>query len=146
MKYITQQFSKYLGNLRKEISSFKNEADLWKLGDNINNTPGNLALHLCGNLKHNIGAVIGSTGYIRNRDLEFSIKDVSREDILKEIDSTVEMVIPILENLTPADYTKTFPESSHGEEQTNIDALVRLALHFGYHVGQINYHRRILGL
>lgn len=144
MKYITTQFSKYLVKLREEISLYKNEANLWKLTPGILNTPGNLALHLCGNLKHNIGAVIGDNGYIRNRDNEFAAKNVSREDIITEIDSTIDTVLPILENLSPEDYAKPFPEASHGEDQAFIDALIRLSFHFAYHVGQINYHRRIL--
>ncbi len=146
MKYITAQFNKYLTGLRKEISLYKNEHDLWKLTPGLNNTPANLAMHLCGNLKHNIGAVMGNSGYVRNRDLEFSVKDVSRDAILAEIDSTTETVVSILESLAPKDYTKAFPEASHGEEQNYIDALVRLAFHCAYHVGQINYHRRILEL
>lgn len=145
MKYITKQFSKYLNQLRNEISQYKNESDLWKLTENISNTPANLALHLCGNLNHNIGSVIGNNGYLRNRDLEFSVKGVSREEILKTIDSTAEKVLPILDKLTTDDYTKPFPESSHGEEQSNIDAVTRVALHLAYHIGQINYHRRIIG-
>lgn len=144
MKYITSQFSKYLVKLREEISLYKNVANLWKLTPGILNTPGNLALHLCGNLKHNIGAVIGENGYIRNRDNEFAVKNVSKNDIISEIDSTIDTVLPILENLSPADFTKPFPEASHGEEQTYIDALIRLSFHFAYHTGQINYHRRIL--
>lgn len=144
MKYITSQFSKYLTKLREEILLYRNEADLWKLTPGILNTPGNLALHLCGNLKHNIGAVIGDNGYIRNRDKEFAVKNVSRDEIISEIDSTIDTVLPILENLEHHDYSKTFPESSHGEEQTYIDALIRLSFHFAYHTGQINYHRRIL--
>lgn len=144
MKYITAQFSKYLVKLREEISLYKNEANLWKLTPGILNTPGNLALHLCGNLKHNIGAVIGNNGYIRNRDNEFAVKSISKDEIITEIDSTTDTVLPILENLQPEDYIKQFPETSHGEEQTYIDALIRLSFHFAYHVGQINYHRRIL--
>lgn len=144
MKYITGQFSKYLVKLREEISLYKNEANLWKLTPGILNTPGNLALHLCGNLKHNIGAVIGGTGYIRNRDNEFAVKNVPKDEIITEIDSTIDTVLPVLENLSAEEYTKAFPESSHGEEQTYIDALIRLSFHFAYHTGQINYHRRIL--
>jgi hypothetical protein len=144
MKYITGQFSKYLVKLREEISLYKNEANLWKLTPGILNTPGNLALHLCGNLKHNIGAVIGETGYIRNRDNEFAVKNVPKDEIITEIDSTIDTVLHVLENLSAEDYIKAFPESSHGEEQTYIDALIRLSFHFAYHTGQINYHRRIL--
>ena len=144
MKYITTQYQKFLDNLRIEISLYSDENDLWKIAGDLKNTPGNLALHLCGNLKHNIGAVIGNNGYIRQRDLEFSTKGVSKADILNEIESTAATVIPILDTLRDNDLWKPFPESSHGEDQTVYDALIRLALHLGYHVGQINYHRRIL--
>ena len=144
MKYITSQYSKYLAKLEEEISLYNSEADLWKLTGDLKNTPGNLALHLCGNLKHNIGAVMGSNGYVRNRDLEFSQTGISKADIISEIRSTAEMVIPIVETQDADSLSRDFPEKSHGEDQTYYDALIRLALHFGYHVGQINYHRRIL--
>ncbi|MBE2219575.1 MAG: DUF1572 family protein [Ignavibacteria bacterium] len=144
MKYITSQFSKYLVKLEEEISLYNNEDDIWKLTGDLKNTPGNLALHICGNLKHNIGAVMGSNGYVRNRDLEFSQAGVTKADILKEIRSASEMVIPILEAQSDESLRLDFPEKSHGEDQTYYDALIRLALHFAYHVGQINYHRRIL--
>jgi len=146
MKYITSQYQKYLDNLKKEISLYQNDSDLWKLTGDLKNTPGNLALHLCGNLKHNIGSVIGKNGYVRNRDLEFSKKNISKQDLLAEIESTTVIVIPILEDLTGERLAEEFPEASHGENQTVYDALIRLALHLGYHVGQINYHRRILTL
>jgi len=146
MKYITSQYQKYLDNLKKEIAQYQNDSDLWKLTGDLKNTPGNLALHLCGNLKHNIGSVIGKNGYVRNRDLEFSKKNISKQDLLAEIESTTVIVIPILEDLTGERLAEEFPEASHGENQTVYDALIRLALHLGYHVGQINYHRRILTL
>lgn len=146
MDYYKQQFSKYLSQLRKEIELYKTEEGLWHTTEGINNAPGTLALHLCGNLKHNFGAVIGKTGYIRNRDLEFSARDASREKILEEIKSASDMVIPVIDKLTIDDMKKPFEEASHGEEQAIGDAIVRLALHFAYHLGQINYHRRILGL
>ena len=144
MKYITSQYQKYLESLKKEISLYQNESDLWKLTGDLKNTPGNLALHLCGNLKHNIGSVLGKNGYVRDRDLEFSSKGISKAEILEDIESTTNIIIPILDSLTDDDLIEPFPEASHGEDQAIYDALVRLALHLGYHVGQINYHRRIL--
>lgn len=144
MKYITSQFQKYLENLKKEISLYQNESDLWKLTGDLNNTPANLAMHLCGNLKHNIGAVIGNNGYVRNRDLEFSVKDINKQEILAKIERTTNVILPILEELKAERMAEQFPESSHGEDQTVYDALIRLAFHLAYHVGQINYHRRIL--
>ena len=144
MKYITSQYLKYLENLEKEISLYQNENDLWKLTGGLKNTPANLAMHLCGNLKHNIGAVIGKSGYIRDRDREFSQTGTGKNEILAEIKSTAETVKNMLESLTPEQMSSHFPETSHGEDQSVYDALIRLALHLGYHTGQINYHRRIL--
>lgn len=144
MKNITSLYQKYLDSLKNEISLYQNESDLWKLAGDIKNSPGNLALHLCGNLQHNFGAVLGNTGYIRNRDLEFSRKDAGKQDILNEISITSEIVLTVLENLTDERLAQEFPDKSHGEGQTVSDMLVRLAFHLAYHVGQINYHRRIL--
>jgi len=87
---------------------------------------------------------MGSNGYVRNRDLEFSQTGVTKADIIDEIRTTAGIVIPILEAQSDESLRLDFPEKSHGEDQTYYDALIRLALHFAYHVGQINYHRRIL--
>lgn len=146
MKYITSQYAKYIGNLKKEISSYENEKDIWMLKGDIKNTPGTLTLHLCGNLNHNIGAVIGNNGYVRNRDKEFTDTNVSKADLLNLIEETENTVLSILESLDTAKMAEQFPETSHGENQTVYDALIRLAFHLAYHVGQINYHRRILTL
>lgn len=130
--------------LKDELLAYKNEQDIWKLHGDIKNTPANLAIHLCGNLKHFIGAVIGNDGYERNRDYEFAAKDVSRDEIVKDIDSTIEMIAPILKKLTPEDLNKEFESDWFGGGQSVGWVLARLGFHFGYHLGQINYHRRIL--
>lgn len=146
MELIKAQFNKYLAQLKNEITSYKTEEGIWQLAEGTGNSPGTLAMHLCGNLQYNIGAVIGKSGYVRDRDYEFSQRGTPREKILEEIANTEAMVIPVLEKLTHDDLNKKFEDSWHGENEMIADALIRLALHFGYHVGQINYHRRILGL
>lgn len=137
---------RYLNQLNKEISSYKNEADIWKLVEGISNSPGNLCLHLCGNLQHFIGALIGKTSYLRNRDAEFSKKNVSRHDLLMEINITEEMIAHVFDSLKEDDLKKPFPDKTFGENTTNGGAIVECEAHFTYHLGQINYHRRILGL
>ncbi len=139
-------FLKNLEHLSKEISLYKNETDLWKLTDGIANTPGNLCLHLCGNLQHYIGAIIGKSGYKRNRDAEFSKKNVSRHDLLMEINIATEAVSAVFDSLEEKDLWKPFPDNTFGENTTNNNAIMQCTIHFGYHLGQINYHRRILGL
>jgi uncharacterized damage-inducible protein DinB len=137
---------KYLNVLNKEISSYKNEADLWKVTGEITNPPGNLCLHLCGNLQHYIGAIIGKTSYLRNRDAEFSKKNVSRHDLLMEINLTEEVIAHVFDALKKEDLKKPFPDKTFGENITYAEAILHCEVHFTYHLGQINYHRRILSL
>ena len=136
----------YLDQLNKEISSYKNEADIWKLTEGITNSPGNLCLHLCGNLQHYIGALIGKTSYLRNREAEFSKKNVSRHDLLLEINLTEEVIAHVFDALKEDDLKKTFPDKTFGENTTFARAILICEVHFTYHLGQINYHRRILEL
>lgn len=137
-------FLKNLGKLRNEIESYNNEEDIWKLAGSISNTPGNLCLHLCGNLQHYIGALIGKSGYKRNRDAEFSKKNVSRHDLLMEINITEEIIASVFSSLNPKDLEKLFPEKTFGDNAANRDAILECLSHFTYHLGQINYHKRIL--
>ncbi len=138
------EFNYGLNKLKDDILQFKDEASLWAKPGKTNNSPANLTLHICGNLKHNIGAEIGQNGYIRKRDAEFTAGNLSREEIIAEIDSTIDMIEPILDKLEAADINKPFPSDIHGEGQTIGSVLTKIALHLGYHLGQINYQRRIL--
>lgn len=144
MEKYKKQYSKYLDQLREEISLYKDENDLWKLTGDIKNTPGNLAIHICGNLKFNFGAVLLNNGYVRDRDSEFARKNVPRDEILKEIDSTKKVVLESLNKLTKDDLNKLFPSKVYGDEGTTGDLILRISFHLAYHLGQINYHRRIL--
>ena len=134
----------FLNALAEEISLYKNEEDIWKLSGSISNTPGNLCLHLCGNLKHFYGAIIGNTGYIRERDLEFSKKNVSKAELIKEIEETKNMMEKIFDGLKAEDINKVYPDDKFGENVTYGFIFSRLISHLSYHIGQINYHRRIL--
>jgi len=144
MNAIKNEFVIYLNKLKDELFKYNDKADLWKLTGTINNTPGNLAIHVCGNLKYNIGTMIGGNGYIRKRDYEFTVKELLWDDVIAEIDSTIEMIEPILDKLTHEDMSKLFPENIHEPGHTYATVLAKIAHHFGYHLGQINYHRRLL--
>jgi hypothetical protein len=134
----------FLNALKNEISLYKNEENIWKIVGDITNTPGNLCLHLSGNLKHFYGAIIGNTGYVRERDLEFSRKNVSRDDLIKEVDDTISMIEKIFNGLTLEDINRIYPDDKFGENVTYGFVFSRLISHLSYHIGQINYHRRIL--
>ena len=137
-------FNRDLDALAKDISLYPTEESLWQLQGDIKNTAGNLCLHLCGNLQHFIGAVLGRSGYVRNRDAEFVDKNVPQEKLLAEIEATKRAVSQTLAKLDVADLQKEYPIQVFGEPLTTEYFLIHLSGHLMYHRGQINYHRRIL--
>lgn len=134
-----------LAKLSEEISLFADEALLWKISGEIKNPAGNLCLHLCGNLQHYIGHVLGGISYRRNRDLEFSAKNVAKKDLLEEITRTRNAVSLALKKLDASALSKQYPEQVFQEPMTTLYFLLHLAAHLGYHLGQVNYHRRLVG-
>lgn len=137
-------FERDLGKLKEEISLYTNENNLWKTEKQISNSGGNLALHLIGNLNHFIGATLGNTGYVRERDKEFSDKNIPVQKILDNIDATIIVVKNTLSNLTAEDFEKVFPLEKHGQIVKTDFMLMHLLAHLEYHLGQINYHRRLI--
>lgn len=137
-------FTRDLNKLKTEIESYQNEDVIWKIEKNISNSAGNLCLHLVGNLSHFIGAILGNSGYIRNRDLEFSLKDIPRPELVQQIEKTIEVINSSLENLSAEDMAKEYPLEPFGYKMTTEYFLIHLIAHLDYHLGQINYHRRLL--
>lgn len=137
-------FERDLNKLKTEIESYPNEFQIWKIEHQISNSAGNLCLHLIGNLNTYIGAELGKTGYIRNRPLEFSLKDIPKSELLSSIDKTLEIIINTLKSLTDQDLEKIYPQIVFEKEMTTGFFLVHLSTHLAYHLGQINYHRRLI--
>ncbi|WP_366795290.1 DinB family protein [uncultured Chryseobacterium sp.] len=101
------------------------------------NSAGNLALHLVGNLSHFVGAILGNSGYIRNRELEFSLKDVPRAELIQQIEKVTETVTLTLENISAEELEKDFPGEPLGYKMTTAYFLIHLFGHLSYHLGQI---------
>ncbi|MEP7167843.1 MAG: DUF1572 family protein [Bacteroidota bacterium] len=137
-------FERDLLQLKKEIESYTDEKKLWMIKEGISNSAGNLSLHLIGNLNHFIGATLSNTGYLRNRENEFSLKNIPKKDLIEDIDKTIEVVKTSLNNLSEKDFEKNFPLEKHGKIVTTDFMLLHLVTHFNYHLGQINYHRRMI--
>jgi len=141
---VINQFTKDLNRLYKEIESFKEEKNLWKTMGNVSNSPGNLALHLVGNLNHFVGHVLGKTDYERNRSFEFEGKGVPKTDILTSIQNTIPIITVTINGLTNLELKKEFPIQIFTDETLTTEAmLLHLTNHLNYHLGQINYLRRI---
>jgi len=143
---LIQLFLRDLDKLKTEISSFKDEKKIWEISGEIKNSSGNLCLHLCGNLQHFIGAVLGNSGYVRNRDAEFSKKNIPIRELVAENELTIKVVQKTLKELKEEELSKTFPINVFGFEMTTGYFLVHLTTHLNYHLGQINYHRRLLDI
>jgi hypothetical protein len=137
-------FARDLAKLRQEIELYRNEQNIWKLDGKIANTAGNLCLHLAGNLNTYIGKELGGTGYIRDRPLEFSRKDVPRKELLDKIDDTIKVVDQSLAKLTENSLREEYPILVYETGDSTGFVLTSLVAHLGYHLGQINYHRRVL--
>ena len=137
-------FTRDLNRVIKEIEAYKDEASIWKIDGLINNSAGNLCLHLIGNLKTYIGKELGKTDYIRNRPLEFSLKNVSRKELIKEINNTIEIINTTFENLDPTVLETEYPILVFEQKTSTEYFLVHLTTHLAYHLGQINYHRRLI--
>ena len=133
-----------LNKLESELLLYTSEESLWRIEKSIKNPAGNLCLHLCGNLQYYIGAVLGNTGYIRNRDNEFAARNVSRENLLKEITQARKAISETLPSLTEAQLLSNYPVDVFGHPMTTLHFLVHLSTHLGYHLGQVNYHRRLV--
>ena len=141
---LIQLFKRDLNKLITEVNLYTNESNLWIVDKSISNSAGNLCLHLVGNLKTYIGANLGNTGYIRHRDLEFSLKNVPRSEMVKQVEETVIIVEDALKKLTPSDLEKECLPQGFDKPMTIEYFLILLSMHLSYHLGQINYHRRLL--
>ncbi len=139
-------YKRELNRLKDEISAYADDTILWKTDNNIKNSGGNLTLHLIGNLNHFIGATLGNSSYIRQRDKEFNDKDVSRKYILDQIDKLKALLEGVFSSLTQEDLDKKYPIEVFGKPMTTEYFLIHLYGHLNYHLGQINYHRRLLDL
>lgn len=144
-KIFLEIFDRDINKLRIETNLYEDEKKLWIIEKNIKNSGGNLCLHIIGNLNQFIGGVLGNTGYIRNRDAEFTIKGVAKKELLKSLDETQTIVNNTISSLSEEDFDKLYPIEVFNIKMTTGFFLVHLATHLNYHLGQINYHRRIIG-
>ncbi|WP_179010033.1 DinB family protein [Winogradskyella forsetii] len=138
-------FKRDLKKLIEELNLYQNESNLWKVDRSVTNSAGTLCLHLIGNLNHFMGSVFGDTGYVRQRELEFTLKNVPKHELIKQVEDTMAVVETTLKNLTEDDLKKDFKRREFEEAMTTEYFLIHLSTHLAYHLGQINYHRRLLG-
>lgn len=141
---LAKLFERDILKLKTEIGLYTDETLLWETVPGTSNSAGNLCLHLLGNLQHYIGGVLGESGYIRNRPEEFSNKHVPVAEMMHELQHTVAMVTQTIRSLSPQTLENEYPEKVFEYSMTTEYFLVHLLAHLDYHLGQINYHRRMI--
>jgi uncharacterized damage-inducible protein DinB len=137
-------YNRDLARLKTEIAAYSDENNIWQVDKGIANSAGNLCLHLVGNLNAYIGAGLGKTGYVRNRDLEFSRKNIPQKELIKMIEDTMQVVETGISTLSENQLQEHFPVVIWDKPTEMVYTLIHLLTHLNYHLGQINYHRRLL--
>lgn len=137
-------FDRDLRALAREVEAYPDERDLWTPVPGISNVAGTLVLHLAGNLQHYLGARLGQTGYMRDRPAEFARRDVPRTELLREIEAARAGVKAALSGPAEPEITAEYPEAVGGSRVATGEYLIHLATHLAYHLGQIDYHRRVV--
>ena len=133
-----------LRTLRREVEAYPDDQALWQPVPGITNVAGTLVLHLTGNLQHYLGTRLGGTGYVRDRTSEFARRDVPRAELLAQIEAARAAVTRAVTKIGEAELTAEFPEPVGGSMVQTGEYLIHLTTHFAYHLGQIDYHRRVV--
>jgi hypothetical protein len=141
---LSMLFVRDLKKLEDEINAYKDARNIWLTAGQVKNSAGNLCLHLVGNLNTYLGKNLGGTGYVRDRPAEFALKDTPREELILKVQQTSSMIQTLFEKLKPQDLYIPYPENVLGYEMTTGYFLIHLCAHLSWHLGQINYLRRIL--
>jgi hypothetical protein len=141
---IAELFRRDLARLLQELKAFSNEEDLWRSPPGISNSAGNLALHLEGNLREYIGRQLGHVPYDRHRSLEFSVREIAAVELIQRIGAVQELIPGIVAGLSIGELEATYPEEVFGAPISTQQFLISLHGHLNYHLGQVDYLRRIL--
>ncbi|WP_375448090.1 DinB family protein [uncultured Fibrella sp.] len=144
LETLTTLFDRDLNRVRTELRQYRDEQQIWAVPAGISNSAGNLCLHLIGNLNTYIGAELGQSGYVRQRELEFSLRDVPRPVLLTQLEDTIAIVTRTLTTLDAASLDEEYPLQVFEKKTSTGYLLMHLATHLSYHLGQMNYHRRLV--
>jgi hypothetical protein len=131
-----------LAGIRAQLEAYDTDQQIWSLPPNLPNSAGTLALHLAGNLSHFVGTVLGGTDYVRDRDAEFADRDLPRAELLRRLNQAGDTIAAVLGD-GPADATDRSVEVAGVALPVPV-VLGHLVAHLAYHLGQIDYHRRIV--
>ena len=137
-------YERDIRKLIEEVNLFRNEEDLWKTRGSVKNSCGNLALHIIGGTNYLFGTILSKSGYVRNRDLDFTQKDINRAELVGRLEALIPLIKGTLDSLGDDGMEAEYPILFDNVKNSNAYVLTQLSLHLNYHLGQVNYLRRIL--
>ena len=143
-EYVARVLARDVKAVRRELEAYPDEPSVWALPPGVANSGGTLALHLAGNLQHFFGAVLGGSGYKRDRAAEFAKRDVPRSALIVELEAAIVAIGLGMSQVSEARLAEEFPEAIAGHRIVMGEWLIHLVSHTGYHLGQIDYHRRLV--
>ena len=115
----------------------------WRNPFSHGNSIGHLVLHLTGNLSYYVGACIAASGYVRNRELEFSEpRRPLKAEVLRRFDEAIALVLATLERQRDADWIVPYSAERQPDARNRLAAFLRCAVHLDHHLGQIIYLSR----
>jgi uncharacterized damage-inducible protein DinB len=126
----------------RRLAESLDEKELWQKPLEPGNSIGHLILHLTGNLNHFVGAQLGGSGYVRDREREFTESNrPARQTLLANLDAAVATFRHVVDQLDADRLAAPHPEARFG---TVFKTLAHLVAHFGVHRGQISYISRLV--
>jgi hypothetical protein len=141
---VTTLLVRELEGFKRELDLFPDDESIWRTMPGVTNSAANLALHVAGGLQHLVGAVLGRTSYVRDRDAEFSRRGGTRAEVSAELDRAVVVVREILPRLPQHALDAEFPEPVLGVKFRTGIFLLHLCAHAAFHLGEAGYLRRLL--
>lgn len=141
---LVEYYEYIAAHLHKWVDPLSNE-QFWRKPYAYGNSPGHLVLHLTGNLDYYIGARLAETGYVRDRDREFTEKRLPPKDqVLRAFDQAIAMVVATIRKQGPHDWGKAYTAEREPEAKDRFQIFVRCAGHAYHHIGQMVYLSREL--
>ncbi|GGQ93292.1 DinB family protein [Deinococcus ruber] len=143
---LARLYERDLNKVIEELELYPDEAAIWTVQPGIANPAGNLALHLVGNLRLFVGLNLGGIAYVRDRPAEFARKDVPRSELVAALQTTAQGIQQTLAKLDEDALNQAYPAAVAGfpADMTTAAFLMHLYGHLNWHLGQIDYHRRLL--
>ena len=140
----------YYGHVAAELHKWVDplsEEVFWRNPFSHGNSVGHLVLHVTGNLNYYIGAHVAETGYVRDREREFTeTRRPPKSEVLQAFDRAIAMVVETIRKQRPQDWMAAYSAKGEPTAKDRFTVLLRCAGHAYHHVGQIIYlNREVVG-